>query len=132
MEEIYNNEVIHQTIVISGTEESCIHKLIELRDNDHTVSYIHGDSLDDERPLWSHKVHEFARGSSRVLLMSYFTWFNLMNTLEEYVMDRHNLMVLHNLDSQEQRIIATWIRDVSNRGFLRDVANYHILVEEAG
>lgn len=131
MEELFQTDDIYQTIVICGSEQACVRKLVELNENEHTVSYVHQSLLDDERPLYSHKIHEFARGSSRVLLMSYSTWFQLIDMLEEYALDRHNLLVIYDVDAQETHIIMTWLLDAKSRGFLRHANNYHIIFEDA-
>lgn len=130
MEDLFLTANIHQTVVICDTEEECMRKFVELNDNEHTVSFVRAEHFEDERPVHMHKLHEFERGSSRVLLMSYPSWYRLMDVLEEYAIDRHNLLVLHGLDAQEKHIVLLWLLDAKRRGFLRNSRHYHIIFED--
>lgn len=115
--------------MICDTDDTCREKLHYLIQDDHTVSYIPEDSLYDERPLYASPINTFARGSSRVLLMSFDTWYQLIDVLEERAMG-HNLLVMTDLDTQEKLAVMRWVEDAESRGFIRDRIHYHIFIED--
>lgn len=126
MEELFLTHNIHKTIVICDTDDTCLRTLQQLIDDEHTVSYISYDHLLDERGgVYQQRLRSFQSGSSRVLLMSYRTWHEIIDALEEHAMD-HNLLVMTQLEDQEKYVIMGWIMDARSRGFIRDSRNYHI------
>lgn len=129
MDEFFSLHSIYKTLIISDTEESGRALLQQLLDEDHSVAYIAPPSTEDEeRPMCLYKFRQYAAGFTRVLIMSYATWYELTVCVEEYAMD-HNLLVLHGLDTPEQNILMTWLLDARQRGFRTTMNNYHILIQ---
>ncbi len=130
MDEFFTTYNIHKTLIIHDTEENGRRLLQYLIDEDHSVAYVTPPSEEDtDRPMSSYKFRQFATGATRVLMMSYATWYELLNLVEEYAMD-HNLLVLHGLDRIEENLVMTWLLDVRQRGFLTRSENYHILIQD--
>lgn len=101
-------------------------------DEDHSVVYVtlpESSFEDDDRATCNHKFRLFASGAARVLVMTYATWYKLVDRVEDFAMD-HNLLVLHGLDAPEQNLVMTWLVDARKRGFLPRTDNYRILFQE--
>lgn len=128
MDEIFNTNDIHKTLIVCDTEDTCLQRLQELIQDDHSVSFISEDLLNDDRPLFAARIRSFAQGFSRVLLMSFNTWYDLVDVIEENAMD-HNLLVISDLDAQERYIVVGWIVDAQSRGFVRYRDNYHVVLQ---
>lgn len=130
MDEYFASHSIYKTLIISDTEESGRALLQQLIDEDHSVAYVAPPSTEDEeRPMTLYKFRQYVVGNTRVLIMSYATWYEQLNYVEEFAMD-HNLLVLHGLDTPEQNIFMTWLLDVRQRGFGLAASNYHILIQD--
>lgn len=129
MEEYLTTHSIYKSLVICDSEETCAIMLQQLIENDHGVSYISPDLIDNDRPLYAHKMRQYALGATRVMLLSYSTWYQIVDSLESYAMD-HNLLVLQNLESQEKHVVMVWLMDARNRGFGTRQENYHILFQD--
>lgn len=129
MDDIFTTHSVYKTLIVCETDEGARTLLQQLIDEDHSVSYILPAEDDDpERPSCTQRFRQFATGSSRVLMMSYATWYKMVDRVEEYAMD-HNLLILHGLDTPEQNIFMSWIMDARDRGFLPLSENYHILIQ---
>jgi hypothetical protein len=131
MDDFFTSHSIYKSLIIFDTEENGRRLLQELIDEDHSVAYVTPPSSEDtERPVSNYKFRQFATGATRVLMMSYATWYELVNAVETYAMD-HNLLVLHGLDRPEENLFMTWLLDARQRGFLTRSDNYHIVIQEA-
>lgn len=128
MEDVFGTHNVYKTLMICDTDETCLNKLHTLVENEHSVSYIAEDHLQDERVSYLQRLRSFAMGTSRVLLMSYACWYLIVEAIESYAMD-HNLLVMCNLDTQEKHIITSWIVDARSRGFATH-NDYHILLQD--
>lgn len=126
LEDLFASSSIYKTLYICEDEDTCRRALHDLTQDDHSVAYISEDTVHDDHARLANKVTQFARGSVRVLLMSYAVWHSIIDVIEDHAMD-HNLLVLHNMETQLKNVIMIWLMDARNRGFVPRQLDYHIL-----
>ncbi len=133
MDDFFSTHSVYKTLVICDTEENGRRIRQQMVDEEHSVVYVTlplSSFEEDDRHTCNYKFRQFALGEARVLVMTYATWYELVDRVEDYVMD-HDLLILHGLETNEQNRLMAWLVDARKRGFLPRSENYQILFQES-
>lgn len=121
IEEYYEQHDVYRSFIVCDTEDTVIEVTKALRDKDHSVCRILDDDLDDERQHFATKVRGFNESMERIIVVSYFVWFQLSQLLQVHVLPYQSLVIFCNLDHNMSRVIANWLEESENTGFVERV-----------
>lgn len=128
IEEFYETETVIRACVICDDDETLCLLVQQLEEKHHTVDVITEEELSDERMSFAHKLHTFRDASSRMIAMSYSTWYAIQDRVEVDVLPYQNLFILANLESGLVHYIGSYVKNASERGFTMSDVQSHFLV----
>ena len=127
IEEFYETETVIRACIVCDDENTLYELVDQLRQKDHSVDMITEEELTDERMNYVHKLHAF-RDSSRMIAMSYPTWYALRDRVEIEILPYQNVFILVELDDGVTHSVASYLKDAAGRGFFMEDAQNHYLV----
>jgi hypothetical protein len=123
MEMSYEEFIIQRAIVVCGDDASVKAMHQKLSETDHSAGIIDMAMLEDERPRHLPVLRDFDSGYIRVLLMSAETWQTVGKELD-YVLPKHNFLVLTGVDGEVEKEILTRVEDAYDQAMYPTLANW--------
>ena len=127
IEEFYETETVIRACIICDDETTLLSLAHELQEKHHSLDIILDDDLTDERLLYVHKLNAF-RDASRMIAMTYSTWYTIQDKVETDVLPYQNVIILVNLEDGVVQYIAPHLQDAAKRGFFMKDIKTHLLV----
>lgn len=127
IEDFYETETVIRACIVCDDEEKMYALVDQLRHKDHSVDVITEEELTDERMNYVTKLHAF-RDSSRMIAMTYPTWYTIRDRVEEDILPFQNVFIIVDLEDGVTRSVAMYLQDAASRGFMMDNIKNHFLV----
>lgn len=128
IEDFYETETVIRACVVCDHEDTLVELVSRLEDKHHSVDVIMEDDITDERMAFARKLHGF-RDASRMVAMSYATWYAIQDRVETDVLPYQNVFIVVNLENGLVHHIASYLQEAAKRGFLMpDIKNHYLVV----
>jgi hypothetical protein len=118
---IYQEYNIYRSVIITDDKDTL--KVIETYLEDDNNSYY---SLSSH--LYKEEFENFLKSNKRILLMDYGEFLESYEEFMQVLPNQHNLFVLENLDSFQEKHIIELFKSAIQRGFLKSDLPYYIWI----
>ena len=119
-ETYFEENSIYKTFFICSCDEEVYDVLIELENNNHSVSVLFNDDIYDERDNFYNKILNFRTNMHRIFLISYQTWHILNSELKVYLLPHQNLIAFGNVSDDGIKYINNWLYNAKQCGFIEE------------